>query len=468
MLLTEELSARSAELAGRGKALAADDVRYVHLQFPTMAGALRSKLSPLEKVVSSKPIAFNSALLALTHGDGEPIGDVVFESAISGVHNGYPDILSVADPETLVRTGWRDGVAAVLINTFMPDGSPCGLDVRARLADLEMRAASMGYGTKFAFEFEAFMFHGDDQLMREGRYNELLPYGPVPGVYDQLRHPGFEGLGREFLDRMHSIGADVVAFHAEYGRGMFEFAMAPASALAAADNALRARLYLAELCEERGLAVTFMARFTAQGVESSSGLHVHQSLTADGDYAFAASDEGGLSEVARQYVGGLLHTLPEMHVVFRPTINSYRRMNREEWAPEDASWGVESRMSAVRAVTFPAAGAVRVEHRVAGADANPHLIAIAMLGGGLYGIEHRLDPGDPGTGSSEDPRFAALPRTLEASLELFEESELAREIFGRELVEHYAASRRAELAAFDTWMGQNITAFEFRRYFGAH
>jgi glutamine synthetase len=468
MLLTEHLSARATELAGRGKELAADGVRYVHVQFPTMPGALRSKLGPLEKAVSPKPTGFNSALFALTHGDGEPTADLVFESAISGVHNGYPDVLSVADPATLVRTPWRDGTAAVLINTFMPDGSPCPLDVRARLADIEMRAASIGYGTKFAYEFEAFLFHRDDELIRQGRYNELLPYGTVPGVYDHLRHPGFEALGREFMDRMHSIGADVVAFHTEYGRGMFEFAMTPTSALSAADNAARARLYLSELCEERGLVVTFMARFTAQGVDSSSGMHVHQSLTSEGDYAFASSEQGGFSEVARQYVGGLLQALPETHVIFRPTINSYRRMNRGEWAPEDSSWGVENRMAAVRAVTFPADSAVRVEHRVAGADANPHLVAIAMLGAGLHGIEHRLDPGEPGTGSVEDPRFLALSRTLEESLSLFEESEFARDIFGRELVEHYAASRRAELSAYATWMSQTISDFEFRRYFGAH
>ena len=467
-MVLADLSARAAELDGRGKELAAEGVRYVDAEFPITTGVLRSKLIRLEKAVSPKPAGFNAALLALTHGDGEPIGDVVFEAAIAGVHNGYPDILSIVDPATLVRTPWRPETAAVMLNTFMPDGSPCPLDVRARLADMEMRAASMGYVTKFAYEFEAFIFHGDDELIRQGRYSELVPYGPVPGVYDALRHPGFEALGREFLHRMHSIGAEVVAFHTEYGRGMVEFAMAPAPALAAADNAARARLYLAELCEERGLVVTFMPRFTARGVESSIGMHVHQSLTAEGDYAFAASEDGGLSDVARHYVAGLLHTLPETHVIFRPTINAYRRMSREEWAPEDASWGIESRMSAVRAVTFPSAGAVRLEHRVAGADANPYLVAIAALGGGLYGIEHRLDPGEPGTGSGQDPRFAPLPRTLEASLELFDESEFARDIFGRELVEHWSASRRAELAAFDTWLSQNITEFEFRRYFAAH
>lgn len=468
MVLTAHLSASAAELERRGAELAAEGVRFAHMQFPLMSGTLRSKLAPLAKAASPKASGFNAALYTLTHGDGEPIGDVVFEAAIAGVHNGYPDILSVADPATLVRIPWRSETAAVILNTFMLDGTSCPIDVRARLADLELRASALGYGTKFAYEYEVFLFHGDDDAVKEGRYGDLVPYGGEPGVYDHLRHPGFEALGREFMDRMGSIGAEVVSFHTEYGRGMAEFAMAPASVVAAADNAARARLYLAELCEERGLVVTFMARCTAQGVESSSGAHVHQSLTSDGESAFAASADGGLSDTGRHYVGGLLRTLSDTHVVFRPTVNSYRRMSREEWSPEDASWGVESRMSAVRAVTVPSASAVRIEHRVSGADADPYLVALAMLGGGLRGIEQRIEPGEPGTGSAEDPRFAALPRTLQASVEAFESSEVAREIFGRELVEHYTASRRAELAAFETWLGQNVTEFEFRRYFRAH
>ena len=116
---------------------------------------------------------------------------------------------------------------------------------------------------------------------------ELIPYGRDFGIYDHLRHPGFEALAREFMDRLAAIGITVAAFHTEYGRGMVEFALAPLPALAAADAAARAKLYLAELCEERGLLATFMARCRAPGTEGTSGAHLHQSLLSDGENAFA-------------------------------------------------------------------------------------------------------------------------------------------------------------------------------------
>ena len=468
MVLTELITARAAELERRGAELASDGVRFAQVQFPLNSGVLRNKLVGLEKAISAKATGYNSAIYTLTDGDGEPIGDVVFQAAVSGVHNGYPDLLSLADPVTLVRVPWRENTACVILNTFMPDGSPCPLDVRGRLAELELRAAEMGYATKFAFEYEVFLFHNDSQAIKEGRFADLAPFGDEPGVYDNLRHPEFEDLGREFMSRMEMIGSPVVSFHSEYGHGMAEFAIAPGGALAAADSAARARLILSELCEQRGLVVTFMARCTGKGNGSGSGNHIHQSLMADGEPAFAAGRDGGLSDIARHYVGGLLETLPATHLAFRPNINSYRRMNRDEWCPEDASWGVESRMCAVRAVTVPAASSVRVEHRVAGADANPYMVAIAMLAGGLHGIQQAIEPPEPGTGGQAETRFAPLPRTFEASINAFAESPLARAAFGRELVEHYVASRRAELTGFEAWLEGHITEFEFARYFRAH
>jgi glutamine synthetase len=393
----------------------------------------------------------------------------VFESAFAGEHNGWPDVLSLPDPASVVRLPWRPETAAVILNWLMPDGSPCPLDMRGRIADLEERAAALGFETRFAFEYEVFMFEADDAALSAGRYGDLRPYGRDLGYCDHLRHPGFESFAREFMDRMAAIGVGVASFHTEYGRGMAEFALAPKTALAAADGAARARLYLAELCEERGLMATFMARCTALGTESSTGAHVHQSLVRDGENAFATTDGGAVSETALHYLGGLLHTLTDFNVVFRPTVNSYRRGNRGEWSPVDRSWGYENRTSAVRAMTRPAPGGARLEHRVSGADVNPWLVVLALLGGGLHGMQEKLDPGEPDTsGADQNGRFERLPATLPESIDAFERSALAREILGPGLVEHYVASRRAEEAAYQAWLAETVTEFEFRRYFEAH
>ena len=273
----------------------------MHVQFPTLPGGLRSKMAPLESALSSHEHGFNAAILGLTHGDGNPRGDVVFESAVSGSHNGWPDILSLADPDSALIIPWRPATGAVILNTFNPDGSVSELDVRARIAIHEARAAELGYETRFAMEYEAFLFHGDDEALAEGRYQDLKPFGRDLAYCDHLRHPDFEEFAREFILRLKAIGIGIASFHTEYGRGMVEFALEPKPALQAADAAARARLYLVELCEERGLLATFMARCTAMGTESTSGAHLHQSLTHDGANAFASEGNGdgpALSDVA--------------------------------------------------------------------------------------------------------------------------------------------------------------------------
>jgi glutamine synthetase len=464
-MLTDYQETRGPELERLAAELSDDGVRFAHVQFPIFPGPLRSKLTTLSKALDPEPHGFNSAIFTLTHGDGNPGGDVVFESAFTGSHNGWPDVLSFPDPASVVRLPWRPETAAVILNTLMPDGSRCPLDVRAAISDLEQRAATLGFETRFAFEYEVFLFEANDEALNAGRYSELKPYGRDLAYCDHLRHPGFEALARDLIGRMSSIGIGVAGFHTEYGRGMAEFALTPKPALAAADAAGRVRLYLSELCEERGLVATFMARCTAPGSESSTGAHLHQSLLRDGQNAFAEPDSEGLSETARHYLGGLLSTMTDLHLIFRPTVNSYRRMNRDEWSPVDVSWGLENRTAAVRAVTKPGPGGVRLEHRVAGADANPYLQVLATLGGGLHGIEQRIDPGAPSGG---DQDAEPLSTSLTESIAAFEHSDVAREIFGPDLVDHYLTSRRAEWDSYAAWLSQNVTEFEFRRYFEAH
>jgi glutamine synthetase len=467
--LAQQLERRGSEFERLRAEFSQHGVQVMHVQFPTFPGSLRSKLTPLDSALSSHEHGFNAAIFGLTHGDGNPRGDVVFESAASGSHNGWPDILSLADPDSAVIIPWRPATGAVILNTFEMDGSVSALDVRARIAALERRAADLGYETRFAMEYEAFLFHADDDALAEGRYKDLKPFGRDLAYCDHLRHPRFEEFAREYMLRLKSIGIGVASWHTEYGRGMVEFALEPKAALAAADAAARARLYLVELCEENGLVATFMARCTAMGTESTSGAHLHQSLSHDGANAFASDDSSGapaLSEVAIHYVGGLLDTVRDFQVIFRPTVNSYRRMNRDEWSPVDVSWGFERRTAAIRAVTQPFPTGVRLEHRVSGADTNPYMVILVALGGGLRGIEQRIEPRPPETEPDADAE--RLADNLLASIETLRESEAAREILGQGLVDHYAASRLNEWAAWQEWLAGSVTEFEYRRYFEAH
>jgi glutamine synthetase len=102
-----------------------------------------------------------------------------------------------------------------------------------------------------------------------------------------------------------------------------------------------------------------------------------------------------------------------------------------------------------------------VENRVPGGDVNPYLAIAAMIAAGLHGIENELPLEPPVTGNAYADDTLHVPRTLRDALDLWEKSELAREAFGAEVVEHYANYARVELAAYDA----AVTDWELRRGF---
>ncbi|MGI9415233.1 MAG: glutamine synthetase family protein [Hyphomicrobiales bacterium] len=440
-------------------------VEFVQVHFPDLTGLLRTKYAPFK--VAAEGESLNAILYNIVHADGAPIGDVVFDAPICWLDNGYRSIQALVDPASAAIHGWRPNTASMMLNSFMEDGTACTLDIRARLKHFEDKARAMGFVPHFAFEYEFGIFHYDEELVQAGRYSELKPHGKSFTNYDMLRAPGYEDLIQEFMRRMESIGAPLASFVSEFGRGMYEFALKPQPALAAADAAMRAKHHVKELCQEHGLIATFMTRFQDLGGESSSGAHIHQSLAdvETGAHAFQGDGED-LSETGRAYLAGLLRTMQDFHVVFRPTMNSYRHMDRIAWSPEEVYWGVENRVAAVRAINRPTAAACRLEHRCSGSDVNPYLAITAMLAAGLKGIEEGWDPGTAVPGASEEAeRDRPLTRSLEASLENFRASETAKEIFGEDLWMQYIRSRENEIAAYRTWQEQHITAFEFGRYF---
>lgn len=457
-----EMARRKDKLQQLEKELKAKGTRFINVHMPEVNGVFRSKTAPFK--LSPKGDALNAILYCVAHSDGAPTAVPVFPGPISNDDNGYPNIMALPDPATVRQHGWDPRFASVILNSFNLDGSRCSLDPRAILKDAEDRCQGLGYEPRFALEYEFGIFHADEDLMRAGRYRELKPWGHSYVNYDLVRSGGYQNFIAEFMERMDSIGIGIASMVSEYGYGMYEFALAPKPALEAADDAMRAKLHLREFCAERCLVATFMTRFQPPGRESACGGHHHQSLWRQGSNAFAAGP-GKLSEVAQHYLAGLLKHLPETHLLFRPTINSYRRFERDAWSPEDASWGYENRTAAIRAITTPTDEVARLEHRVAGADINPYLSIAAMLASGLDGIEKKMALEDAAPGNPKALKRPPLARTLRESIEAFRASDFVKKVFGPDFQAHYLMSREAEQEAFDNWMAGQITDFEFQRYF---
>lgn len=433
-------------------------IEFVQMETVDLDGVLRGKFLPVAKVGPDSQGTFCTILYQLT-----PVDDV-WVSRHSSFDNGFPDIKVRPDPTSAVRWSWKENIGAVIYDLFSADGTPFPLAPRSVLKSAAARFAETGYEPRFGIEFEAFVLHADDGLMAQGRHHEMKPLGGMHNAYRLTDTAGARALGIDFMQRMRGIGIDVEVFHTELGYGAVEFALAPAGAVAAADNATRAKTYFRELCAERGLVATFMAKWKVG--ESGSGGHVHQSLWRDGENVFHDAGRADISEVAMRHAAGLIRSMPDFAVIFRPNVNSYRRFDHRSWSPENASWGNDNRTAALRVIRQPSSTACRIEHRVPGADTNVYLTLAAMLAGAHLGLSKGLEPPQRSEGNAAlDRSLARLPASLPEATEIFRNSAIAKEYLGSAFVEHYAASRDVEWQHWTDWQASQVTAFELKRYF---
>jgi glutamine synthetase len=422
-------------------------VRLIQLEVPDLDGGLRAKLVSAEKARSPAGAAMCTIMFGLTQADD------VYESSASSAANGYPDLVMRPDLATLRPLPWCEHTAAVLCDLFGPDGAAYPLAPRTLLRSVVDRCTELGFEARFAAEWELCVVHAGD---------EPAPVGRTINAYSSLRLRELRPLIQAFFERMDAVGISVESVHTELGHGMLEFALAHAPALEAADHAARAKAYLKELCGERDLVATFMPKWRTGA--PTSGCHFHQSLWQAGANVFASPD-AGLSALARHYLAGQLVTLADFTVLFNPTVNSFRRLQPGTWTPATASWGVDNRTAAIRAITGSANG-VRLEHRRPGADVNPYLAIAAMLAGGLHGIAEKLEPPGPATDDAyADARFGRLPASLADAVAALRASPVAADLLGREFVGHYLLSREVELRLWQEWETGQVTEWEHGRYF---
>jgi len=202
----------------------------------------------------------------------------------------------------------------------------------------------------------------------------------------------------------------------------------------------------------------FMAKWNEK-LPGCSG-HVHFSLW-EGQRNVFSNGAGGMSRQMEQAIAGQLALMPELTAVVAPTVNSYKRMVEGAWAPTTATWGVENRTTALRAI-LGSAKSTRIEHRQAAADMNPYLAMAVAVGSALWGIERGMGPPPPVSGDAYQAKDAArLPRSLAEATGRLRESAPAREILGPEFVEHFARTREWEVRQFE----RAVTTWELERYF---
>ncbi|MEM7238285.1 MAG: glutamine synthetase family protein, partial [Pseudomonadota bacterium] len=360
------------------------------------------------------------------------------------IETGDPDGVLIPVPGSLRRVPWgQRQVAQVQAQITQVDGvSPCPFDPRTVLASVANEAAQRGLTTVMALELEFFLIDPTDPCpAREPGTGKRLE-NPQIYVMDVLRP--FAEIMEEIATAARALGAPAETVITEFGPGQFEMNLGHvADPVAAADQMVALKRAIRGVARHHGLDATFMAK--PYGTQYGSGLHLHMSLL-DQDGSSVFSSEEGVCPAARHAVAGLLTTMADFMLVFAPHSNSYRRLAPGSFAPVVAAWGLDNRGTSVRMPETSGPGA-RIEHRTSGADANPYLVAAAVLAGALQGLDDKREPPMPITREARPGDGPDLPLSWWAAERRLTESEIVARWFGTEFRRVFSAQKRQERAA---------------------
>lgn len=451
-------------------------------------GIIRGKLITKKKFLSIAKDGFG--FCSVIFGWDMHDQTYVRELKISNAENGYHDIVAVPDLSSFRRIPWENDIPFFLVSFYDPDSheslSACPRSLLARAVD---KIAKAGYGAMAGAEYEFYQFKAPSSGKERGHPSStasFLQKNPPEALesltegmfgYSLTRPVHNQEYYYKVFDTCATFDCGIEGWHTESGPGVFEAALEFGEIRAMADRAALFKYVVKSISSKYGITPCFMAK-PRSGLPGNSG-HMHISLvdpksgknllfreTKDPNPPYA--DLAHLSDLGRHFLAGLIDGLPDIMPLFAPTINSYKRLVENFWAPVTVSWGLEHRAASIRLITPPTASskATRFEVRTPGADTNPFLVLAAILATGWRGVEKKLEIKVPPLGKGEETggksdKGTRLAKSLKEATDTFKrKSSVAREVFGDEFVDHFAGTREHEIRLFD----EAVTDWEFKRY----
>jgi glutamine synthetase len=424
-------------------------------------GVLRGKYLHKEKFYSAVENGFGFCDVVL----GWDMMDVTYDNTThTGWHKGFPDVLAKIDLGTFRTVPW-DGNVPFFLGEFVHQDkgkeAPLPICPRQVLKRVLKRAAKLGVIPMCGMEYEWFNFRETPQSWADKAGVAPTPLTPGMFGYSLLRANENRQFFEALFGEMAAFGVPIEGLHTETGPGVYEAAILFSEALEQADRAVLFKTGAKEIGSRFGIMPSFMAKWS-KDYPGCSG-HVHTSLS-DGktNLFFDARGRHSMSKLFESFLAGQVGTLMEFAPMFWPTINSYKRLVDGFWAPVKPTWGVDNRTASFRVIPG-SPKSTRLETRCPGADVNPYLAMAAVIAAGLAGVEQKMKLTAPpihGTnqGAEDIPR---APRTLIETTRVFRASDRARDWFGDDFVDHFAATREWE---WRQWLDA-VTDWERKRYF---
>lgn len=327
------------------------------------------------------------------------------------------------------------GRGVVLVSMFGAGskGGPQPADPRNVLMAQVARAEAQGFAPMGAMELEFYLVDRDRDAQGRVQPARYPLTGRQSHATNTMSVDELDEMS-PFFDAVYeggrSLGLPMESLISEYAAGQYELTLRYRDLARAADDIVLAKRLLRATARRFGMEACFMAK--PFGARSGSGMHLHLSLTQGGENLFSQGD------LMLHAIGGIRAHMAETMLVLAPFLNSWRRFAATIYSPASNTWGEEDRNVALR-IPSGSAKTRHFEHRVAGVDANPYLVAAVTLGTALDGIAAKTAPGPAGAADDRP-----LPAHWSEAIGLFEASETMRRILGPEFHAGFTAIKRAE------------------------
>jgi glutamine synthetase len=349
-------------------------------------------------------------------------------------------MFAIPDPASLIQLPWKPEVAWLAADLYM-DGEAVAHAPRNVLQAQMARAESAGYRMKTGVECEYFIIDTDGTGIADGDDTQAKP------CYDQQALMRRYDVISEICNAMQSLGWKPYQNDHEDANGQFEMNWEYDDCLVTADRHMFFKFMVKSIAENHGLRATFMPKPFPN--LTGNGCHAHVSLwTKRGRNVFADSKgELGLSKLAYQFIGGIMHSAEAICALTNPTVNSYKRINAPDtasgatWSPNTITYAGNNRTHLIR---IPEPG--RFELRLADGATNPYLLQSAILAAGLDGIDNARDPGkrldiNMYTDGHKAKSAKKLPLNLLDALRALESSKVLSAALGDEFMSAYVKLR---------------------------
>ena len=288
-------------------------------------------------------------------------------------------------------------------------------------------------------------------------------YFPVPPV-DSLHD-----IRAEMCSAMEAQGLGVEVHHHEVGTaGQCEIGVKFNTMVKKADEVQILKYAVHNVAHAYGKTATFMPKPLVG--DNGSGMHVHMSLSKDGDNLFSGDGYAGLSENALYYIGGVIKHAKAINAFANASTNSYKRLIPGFEAPVMLAYSARNRSASIRIPFVNSPKARRVEVRFPDPTANPYLCFAALLMAGLDGIKNKIHPGDaadkdlydlPAEEALEIPTVAESLEEALACLDADREFLTAGGVFTDDMIDAYIELKKGECIA----VSQTTHPVEFDLYY---